>query len=138
MKQLAHVCIATTDLEKTRVFYVEGLGCREHFRFLREGEVVGYYLEIGGGTYLEVFEREEVPDGKSPLQHFCIEVEELEGQRELMLTSGVEVTEPKLGKDGSWQAWLTDPNGVRIELHQYTERSSQRTREDCVLGSVEK
>ena len=31
----------------------------------------------------------------------------------------------KLGGDGAWQAWITDPSGVRIELMQYSEDSSQ-------------
>lgn len=31
----------------------------------------------------------------------------------------------RLGGDGAWQAWITDPSGVRIELMQYSEDSSQ-------------
>ena len=38
---------------------------------------------------------------------------------------GVEVSDPKLGSDRSWQAWLADPDGTRIELHGYTPDSSQ-------------
>ena len=39
--------------------------------------------------------------------------------------AGVEVTDSKLGFDKSWQAWLTDPDDNRIELHQYTPESQQ-------------
>jgi predicted enzyme related to lactoylglutathione lyase len=38
---------------------------------------------------------------------------------------GVEVTDPKMGTDHSWQAWLSDPDGNRIELHGYTPESKQ-------------
>ena len=38
---------------------------------------------------------------------------------------GVEVSDPKLGSDQSWQAWLADPDGNRIELHGYTPDSHQ-------------
>ena len=38
---------------------------------------------------------------------------------------GIEVSEPKLGKDRSWQAWITDPDGNRIELHDYNPDSKQ-------------
>ena len=38
---------------------------------------------------------------------------------------GVESTEMELGGDGAWQAWITDPDGNRIELHQYTDASLQ-------------
>ena len=38
---------------------------------------------------------------------------------------GLEVSDPKLGTDRSWQAWITDPDGNRIELHHYTAESKQ-------------
>jgi predicted enzyme related to lactoylglutathione lyase len=37
----------------------------------------------------------------------------------------LEITTPALGSDGSWQAWLADPDGNRIELHMYTPESKQ-------------
>ena len=33
--------------------------------------------------------------------------------------------EPKLGSDHNWQAWIKDPNGVRIELMQIMPESPQ-------------
>ena len=30
-----------------------------------------------------------------------------------------------MGGDNSWQAWTCDPDGNRIELHQYTPESKQ-------------
>ena len=41
------------------------------------------------------------------------------------LMDGGVVTAPNLGADHSWQAWLADPDGNRIELHQYTPESKQ-------------
>ena len=38
---------------------------------------------------------------------------------------GVEVSDAKLGGDNAWQAWITDPDGNRIELHCYTPQSQQ-------------
>jgi hypothetical protein len=35
------------------------------------------------------------------------------------------VGEVKMGSDHSWQAWLADPDGNRIELHAYTPESNQ-------------
>jgi hypothetical protein len=50
-----------------------------------------------------------------------------------LAAAGVEATPPKLGCDRSWQTWIRDPDGNRVELHQYTAESSQRTGRDCVL-----
>jgi hypothetical protein len=46
---------------------------------------------------------------------------------------GYDVTDKTMGADRSWQAWTKDPGGVRIEFHQYTARSCQKTGADCVL-----
>jgi glyoxylase I family protein len=38
---------------------------------------------------------------------------------------GVEVTEPRMACDNTTQAWVDDPNGVKIELFQYSDQSAQ-------------
>jgi hypothetical protein len=38
---------------------------------------------------------------------------------------GYDVGDKKLGADASWQAWTRDPNGIRIEFHEYTPESMQ-------------
>jgi predicted enzyme related to lactoylglutathione lyase len=55
-----------------------------------------------------------------------LEVDDLELTVAALRGRGVEVSNPKLGSDQSWQAWLADPDGNRIELHQYTPKSRQR------------
>lgn len=77
----------------------------------------------------------DVMDTKAngPIRHFCLEVDDIEQVRRRLTENGYEVTDKKLGADQSWQLWTTDPSGVRIEFHQYTDRSSQVTHEDCML-----
>ena len=131
---LAHVCIGALDLDATERFYCEGLGCRRHFNFLRGEERVGFYLRLPDGAFLEAFRQEELDrQAKSPIGHLCFETEDLDGLVRHLASMGCEVTEKTLGGDHSWQAWTTDPNGVRIEFHQYTPESCQRTGWDCVL-----
>jgi hypothetical protein len=38
---------------------------------------------------------------------------------------GIEITDKKRGVDGTWQAWLADPNGVKLEIFEYTAESLQ-------------
>ncbi len=38
-----------------------------------------------------------------------------------------------MGADRSRQMWTQDPDGVRIEFHQYTPGSCQLTGAPCVL-----
>lgn len=58
-------------------------------------------------------------------RHVCLEVDDLSDTVAAIRSHGVEVSEPMLGSDCSWQAWITDPEGNRIELHQYTSESWQ-------------
>ncbi len=135
INQIAHVCIASSDLDNTLAFYCNGLGFRKVFDFKRDGELVGYYLGVTESTYIEVFAMGEVDtQAKSPVRHFCLEVNSIDDVRSHLIGKGYEVTEKKLGADESWQTWVTDPSGVRIEYHEYTEKSTQITGEYCILG----
>jgi catechol 2,3-dioxygenase-like lactoylglutathione lyase family enzyme len=134
IRGLAHVCIGALDLDATERFYCDALECNRHFDFLRDGERVGFYLRMPDGTFLEAFRQEALDlQAKSPLGHLCFETDDLDGVVGRLVSMGFEVTEKTLGGDHSWQAWTTDPNGVRIEFHQYTTESCQVTGWDCVL-----
>lgn len=132
---LAHVCLAAGDLDATQKFYCDGLGFDKAFDFLRGDKVVGFYLKVSAGTYVEVFLQDDIrPDGACPIRHFCLEVQDIDAVADRLRENGYDVTEKKLGADQSWQAWTADPAGVRIEFHQYTDASCQTTGQDCVLG----
>jgi glyoxylase I family protein len=133
--RLAHVCLCTTDLEKTRKFYCDVLGVPKKFNFTRKGRVVGYYLDMGGGTFLEIFIQEDLkgPDNRVPLKHLCLEVPSIDEMRSRLEAHNIPLGEKTLGLDNSWQAWFKDPNGVEIEFHEYTAKSCQVTGAECVL-----
>ena len=134
IKGIAHVCIAARDLPATERFYRSGLGLGKVFDFIRGGQAIGFYLRASAGTYIEVFQMDEVrADGKCPIQHVCLEVDDIKATVRRLRGQGYDATDEALGADRSWQAWTTDPNGVRIEFHQYTDESCQRTGRDCRL-----
>ena len=134
IKGVAHVCLSATHLPAVKRFYCCGLGFKKTFDFIRNNQVVGFYLEISPGSYIEVFQQDQIDTNvTSPILHFCLEVDDMD-QIGLRLTdNGYEVTQKTLGADQSWQMWTTDPSGVKIEFHQYTDRSSQVTHENCIL-----
>ena len=130
---IAHVCIWSKDLAATERFYCSGLGCKKAFEFIRGGKLFGFYLEVSARNYIEVFYREEiVTDPACAIRHMCLEVDDIDDTARRLQEHGYEVTEKKLGGDHSWQAWTTDPSGVKIECHQYTDESCQFTHENCV------
>ena len=126
VKQVAHVCILARDLAETRAFWADVLGLPVKFEFLRDGRPFGLYLDAGGRTDVEVFERAEAGTGPATrIDHLCLEVEDIDAAVAHVRGMGVAITDKKLGVDETWQAWVTDPNGVRIELFQYTDESAQ-------------
>jgi catechol 2,3-dioxygenase-like lactoylglutathione lyase family enzyme len=134
IKQLAHICIGATDLAHSERFYVELLGLRKAFDFIRGGRQIGFYAHAGEGAFLEVFAQDEAPNlGRPLLKHFCLEVEDIDAAIAKLEGAAVEVSPKKWGADRAWQAWITDPSGVRIELMQYTPDSSQFSGEPVVL-----
>jgi catechol 2,3-dioxygenase-like lactoylglutathione lyase family enzyme len=135
IQSIAHVCLAATDLAATERFYTLGLGFKKHFDFLRGGKLVGFYFEVAPMNYVEVFRQDDVtPDGKCPIRHVCFQTDDIDAVAKRLRDHGYEASPTRRGGDQSWQIWTNDPAGVRIEFHQYTDKSSQLTRNDCVLG----
>lgn len=132
IKALAHVCILSTDLERTRHFYCDILGLEQGFRFLRDGRLFGFYLKVCPDQFIEVFHTDSAPSGPAKLiTHFCLEVEDITAMHARLVEAGIAVKDKLLGADHSWQIWCKDPDGVDIEFHQYTSESTQLTGRDC-------
>jgi catechol 2,3-dioxygenase-like lactoylglutathione lyase family enzyme len=127
VKALAHVCFTVRDLDASLAFYCDKLGLKHTFDFINDqGERFGVYLHVGGRSFVELFvDQPEQPEKRPSFQHFCLEVEDVPAAVAALRAKGVEVTDPHYGSDNSWQSWLADPDGNRIELHGYTADSRQ-------------
>lgn len=137
IKSLAHVCILSSNLAKTKAFYIDLLGLSKTFDFFREKEWVGFYIKAGQNQFIEVFLRGEQPPYKKPavgITHFCLEVESIQTVHAHLKDHGIETTQPLYGVDHSWQIWCKDPDGIDIEFHEYTDKSCQLTGSECQIN----
>ena len=125
IKGLAHVCFTVKDLDRSIDFYCRQLGFRPGFDFNKDGKRFGVYLHISGRNFIELFEGTPEAVGKSSYRHLCLEVKDMPQTLADLRGKQVQVGQAKLGMDHSWQAWLSDPDGNRIELHEYTPESWQ-------------
>jgi catechol 2,3-dioxygenase-like lactoylglutathione lyase family enzyme len=124
---MAHACFTVSNLDRAQHFYADGLGLTPAFEYIDEnGKRYGLYLYMGGRNFMELFTGElaEPAQGQS-FRHICLEVDDITVTVKDLRAKGIEASEPKLGKDHSWQAWITDPDGNRIELHDYNPDSKQ-------------
>ena len=126
IKQVAHTCIFAHDLAKTEAFYRDTFGIAKAFDFRRGEDWIGFYLDLGERSFIEVFRKAESSFAETnQINHICLETEDLDGLIAHVRAQGVTITDKKLGVDGTWQAWTADPNGVKLEIFQYTADSMQ-------------
>ncbi len=138
IRKLAHLCLHTDNLDRLVAFYRDALGLSVKFRFCAaDGSVFGAYIACGDTTFVEFFDRagasKQWGDGSAPAAvevgnrygHFCLEVTGLADLHETLIARGINIGPISTGMDGSFQAWLADPDGNRIELMEYTHASAQ-------------
>lgn len=127
VKGLAHLCFVIHNLQASLDFYVGKLGLTPGFEFRREnGDLFGMYLHVGGRSFIEIFQGTTEPFREfQSYRHLCFEVDDIETTVRDLRAKGLAVTDPKLGSDQAWQAWITDPDGNPIELHCYLPNSKQ-------------
>jgi lactoylglutathione lyase len=128
--QLGHVAIRCSNLDESLAFYAK-LGLHEAFRLTRpDGSPSLVYLQINDTEFLELFPEGTEPPvtGRTQLgyAHACLLVDDIQASYREFVARGVPTNgEPKLGGDGNWQVWITDPDGTRIEVMQIMPDSLQ-------------
>jgi catechol 2,3-dioxygenase-like lactoylglutathione lyase family enzyme len=125
--RIAHLCFTVSDLDRSIRFYGDGLGATPMFDFRNEsGRRFGVYLCLAPGAFLEVFEGDPTaPAGRGSYSHFCLETADIKGFVKELSVRGIETTPLEMGGDGTLQTWVTDPDGNRIEVQEYTPASKQ-------------
>jgi catechol 2,3-dioxygenase-like lactoylglutathione lyase family enzyme len=129
---IGHVAFRVRDLQRALDFYCGKLGLREAFRLERAGRPSPWivYLQLAENAFIELFPVPDDPvnaaDPQASYSHACLTVDDLQATLAQFAARGLEIAgEPKLGLDGNWQYWLTDPDGNRLELMQMMPDSLQ-------------
>ena len=130
---IAHICIKTAALGETERFYTEALGLTKVFDFTKAGKQVGCYLKVAEGQFIEVFEEPVSKRAPSHMAHLCLETDDIDAVTKRLNDLGWKTSPKKMGCDHTYQTWFKDPNGIDIELHQYTENSTQHTGKDVEI-----
>jgi catechol 2,3-dioxygenase-like lactoylglutathione lyase family enzyme len=107
-----HVSINVGDVDAALAFYTEVLGCavrgdRPDFGF------GGAWLDVGG-------QQVHLIEGEPPKavgQHFAVQVADIDAAVAELRDRGVEVSDP-IPVARNKQAFLEDPSGNAIELHE--------------------
>ena len=122
-KRVAHICLTADDLAATETFYTNVLGLKKAFDFVRDGETIGFYFDVGDMTFIEIFRRDYPANTDRPLiLHYCLEVDDIDTAIETIRARGGDIGE-KHTSETVYNARIKDPSGVEIELLQYRDKS---------------
>ena len=119
---LDHVTVLVTDLAAARAFYSGALGLRE-IAPPKEFDFVAVWFDLGG-QYLHLLQKPQ-SDTPSP-RHFCLHVEDIAAAREHFHALGIPTSET-VKIVAADRFFVSDPDGNRIELLQWTRHYSPHT-----------
>ncbi len=114
---LDHAAIKTARLEETRRFFEETLrlrvGPRPDFDF------PGYWLYAGDRDLVHLVETEDAkgPSKAASINHFALRVADIDAAAAELRARGVAFERDDTPGGELRQLYITDPNGVRIELN---------------------
>ena len=131
---IAHLALTAKDMEKSLDFYIRVLGFIKAFS-LPHPETGAPWIEYlqAGNQFVELFYdgTEENPwkPSLSGFNHLCLLVDDIYSTVKGIEDAGYPLDSAvKEGGDKNLQAWLKDPDGVRIELMQISPESPQGQR----------
>src|SRR5580692_10134997 len=131
LTSIGHIAIRVKDMERSLDFYVRQLGFAEMLRLnYADDSLFLIYLRITDTQYLELFPNgvgDRVPEREAlAINHICVTTDDIERTLGELADAGIPLTrELKLGPDGNRQAWIEDPDGVRIEIMEMAQDSMQ-------------
>ena len=136
--RLGHVCLGTPRLDEMTRFYCEHFDARIVHEFLNDAEErYGVFLEVGEGSYLELFHDESDRGSTARFRHFAFEVDDIEAWARRFHALGQHPEIRRGRTDGALGCWVQDPDENPIELHQYDEASVQGRPPASLVGRAE-
>ena len=113
-----HVNTRSSDVERTRDFYVDVIGLavgdRPPFPFK------GYWLYLDGQPVLHLVQRapgDRHHEGTGNLDHVAFRAIDYDGMRQRLAERGLPFREAVVPRDGTRQIFVKDPDGLTIELN---------------------
>ena len=117
---LGHVTVLSADFARTERFYCGLLGLRVGPR--PAIPVPGLWLYVGDEAVVHVLPWRALalpgtrPDGQRPIDHFALKAEDRPAFEQRLRASGQPFESRRLADTDTWQIFLDDPDGARVEL----------------------
>ena len=125
--RIGHLALLAKDMPASLKFYNDALGITKAFSILNDdGKPWIEYLKVADGQFIELFYNGQGEAQTGPFRHLCLTVDDIYAATKRVEAAGYTMdSQPRQGKDGNWQSWVVDPDGVRVELMQISPDSLQ-------------
>jgi lactoylglutathione lyase len=130
MTAITHLAVTVKDMDRAQDFYCRVLGLKKVFELNepKTGAPWIVYLHLSQKQFVELFYNGTEDNPWNPslrgFNHICLEVDDIQKFADQIRKAGYPLDrEPKLGVDNNWQCWVTDPDGIRIEIMQISPDS---------------
>jgi catechol 2,3-dioxygenase-like lactoylglutathione lyase family enzyme len=114
-RSLDHVNVCTKDLAATRAFYVDALGLTEGPRPSFGAD--GLWLYAGGAPIVHIVLETQARPPRGGIDHFAFAVADFDAALARMTAAGIPYAASDIPDGFGRQAFITDPNGVSVELN---------------------
>lgn len=113
---LGHVTVRSADFARTERFYCDLLGL--HVGPRPAIPVPGRWFYIGDEAVVHVLPRGVDGGGDAPpvIDHFALRAADRPAFERRLMAAGQPFEARLLADSGTWQIFLTDPDGARVEL----------------------
>jgi len=123
--RINHVGIWAKDWDETLNFYTKTLGFKEAFTFKdKDGNVTTSYVQMNKENFLEI--ARATPERPAGLNHVGIWVDDIKATVASLRKRGIKVEDARAGNSKAPLTNVVDPNGIRLELLEYTPDSLQK------------
>jgi catechol 2,3-dioxygenase-like lactoylglutathione lyase family enzyme len=130
IKGITHLAVTVKNMEESLDFYTRALGFKRIFDFdnPKTGKPWIVYLFVSEGQFVELFYDGEPPnpwnETLAGFNHICFLVDDIQAIAAQVKDAGYKLdSEPSRGSDNNQQCWVTDPNGIRVEMMQISPDS---------------
>jgi catechol 2,3-dioxygenase-like lactoylglutathione lyase family enzyme len=125
VRTLNHVGMVVKDYDAALEFYTKTMGFREAYTIKNDdGKVRLTYLQLNKNTFVELIPA--APNQPTGITHFGVEVGDLAGTVATLRGRGATIDDPGRTPSGALFARTRDPEGVQIEVMEFTPESLQR------------
>ena len=148
LSHIEHFLLQTTDMEKTRAWYVNVLGMRvgpsPDFKFpvfwLYLGDKDVVHVTEGGAKVSEnrkryVGQESQATAGSGAVDHIAFRATGLREMIAHLRSRGVDFKQRQVDDQGLYQLFMFDPNGVKIELN-YSNNEAEGLRAEVKASEL--